>query len=126
MKVFCLKFTVASALVLGFALAAPYLAMAGDERQDGQPTNIQEPGPGDPSQAPPPSADVQERGLSLSPGVRPGSQVLQPPPMAFKCSVEANGCRCFGVEDCNWMRRVITRCKISDTCTHDCTCHFSQ
>jgi hypothetical protein len=124
MKLFALKIAVALVLALELVVAAPYLAMAGDQGQGGQPTNTQEPGQGDPSQTPPTSGDVQERGLSLSPEVRRGSQVLQPRPTAFKCDAATRSCRCFEVEDCNWMRRAVTRCRISDSCTNNCTCNI--
>lgn len=123
MKRFALKLAVVLVLALELVVASPYLAMAGNERQGGQPTDAQEPGQGDPSQTHSPSGDVQERGLSLSPGAGLSSPALQPRPTAFKCDAATRKCRCFEVEDCNWMRRTISqRCVISDSCTSNCTC----
>ena len=130
MKLFSLEITAALrvTLLLGLVFAAPHLAMAGDEKEGGQQGAAQgNAQPGDTSQSPSSSTDVQERGLPLGAGPRPGSAVIQPPPAPFKCSAATLKCRCYGVSDCNWMRRVIGEyCSISDSCAQNCECKISK
>jgi len=121
MRMWSLKMIAALALVLGFVVAAPHHTMAG-EQQDGQQAQG-----GDTGGSAPSSADVQERGLNLAPGQVPGTAAIQRPPAPFKCTAATLTCRCYGVSDCNWMRRVMGEyCFIADSCTQNCECRISK
>ena len=131
MKFSRLEFRVALALtfMMGLLLtAAPRLTMADDGKGNvGQANPVENAQPGDVSQPSSSSADIQERGLPLGSASVPGSAVLQPSPVPFKCSANTLTCRCYGVSDCNWMRRVMGQyCMPPDGCAQNCECRITK
>lgn len=116
MKLLVLKITATVMLTLGLVVGTFSFAMADDRKQESTQSD----------DAIHSSTDIQERGLSLSPGAVPRAQVARPP-APFKCSAATLTCQCFGVSDCNWMRRLIgDKCFISDSCTQNCECKISK
>ena len=115
---------VVGALGLVFILvmaAGPEIAMADSGKTDIQQGSLvvaAEPG----TAQPPPSGDVQERGLPLGtvPSQTPRLSIAAP----FKCSAETLKCTCYGKPDCDYMRDIFgSSCQDEKAgCKTNCTC----
>jgi hypothetical protein len=123
-----LKVALVLTFMMGLLTAAPHLVVAGEDKQDaGQSNSPDNAQSGDPSQSSSSSTDIQERGLPLGSSSIPGSAVIQTSPIPFKCSAATLTCRCYGVSDCNWMRRVMGQsCMPPDGCAQNCECRITK